>query len=1369
MPTQKFSSGYKKPPKGYTPPTKSPPPKVKVTIPYAPTAKGKAAERAATKPVVAGVRGKPGAHLPKPPPGTSVGGLGVNPSGVLHALGDVYNAVSHQQPGAGLARKYVKDEAENLADVAKASLKPRATGAIKIPSSKELQAAATLATPVLAGEGAGEKALAKAASNASSASTVAKAGEKVIAKIKAAPKKKLQDIRTAPKRAATRVKETPARVRSAPARAKRAATTPAGRRGAAKSVAKHPVRTGYGAAVALPPGVLPSDVSERARAAAEGTVSAIIHHPGETAKTTLRSLPAAITAPAALAAAGAESVLHGTPKPLENTAKEQFEGVKQIAANTFSGDPKKAEEAARKEGSLAFLTPLPALTRTRPYEGVRGAIRKNAAAVRGKVASKGEAANRSVRHAPTEQSLFAATARRDARKKTALIKQRADNPHNVARAHHEKQITNAMAKAPKGSDVALQTLAEYGIRDSKGAALVREKGPGDAQLLKALDYVDAHPEVFKSKAFRKALDAVQRASETAPAALVGKGERARLMQQGDVLGHIRPEQMVPHPARDLTSAKTREGAWTEMAKSEDRLKQYKREGRQKLDQAKVLKGPEAERLKAEGKAAYAEARKLQAHNKALFKHLDPYTRPGQSIDASARKPYNGKMLDEYKQAVEASRKQAGLAPVIFTHHAETAGHGAGMENRFPTNAGRVEHMREGNLAKADSLDRSLQGLVRGTVHMPRMRAAGKQFGRDFVQAFKTPFKIDGKEKFVGQGSKDWEAITRLKGKDNSNGGQFDPKSWARFPLREWKNAVKDPFSEDSRLVGLLEDAEAGKVKGSEPWVLMPREAIKEARAQISPEHNVITETANKFSRTASRLLLGTNPAWTIAQIPAEGIPLLMAKPSLLNPGKVASLQRDIQRFKKSDPEGALALQATAGASPLNAAVNRTPLDMQETYTPALWEKGARALTRGKTAKSALSFAKLRALGVFDVKRQNAYRTLLATAEADKRFRSWHAAVTGLFDKQAKLSHDFRGKSRAELWTWLTKDPKGKVELQRITDYVDNIQGNWSAFTRYERSLAPLAIFYPFLRYSLRWTAWTFPRTHPITATLAYTLGQANANQLEKLVGGPLSNPIAYAYPAYQNEKGESAVLPGGSRISPGQSSLTQAIASGNPAQVLSSANPFIGAGLTAVTGIEPFTGEKAKEQGWAALNQLISLAAPARLAGLKLGAGQSTASKAFEQFDPNKTKRSLLFPFIPQSGAKFVASEKLGKAFNDKYSNPVPSLPAQIWEAAYNKDWKLAKELRAKRIKAEKGGDIVKKAEEPFFEESGELGDEGSKILQYITGTIQIPVETPKEKRKTEKEKNPFGLPSTDTSKLQEEFGIPSTSTAELEKQFGIK
>jgi hypothetical protein len=1256
---------------------------------------------------------------------------------------------------------------------------------------------------VRGGEEAAAGLTAKEATNlGSKALSAAQSGTERVAKATASRvKAEAKAYKELPGKKIAKVKETPARVRSAPKRARRAVATKQGRRAAAQSTARsarrHPVRSGYGAA-AVSPVPLPGEADKRARAFVGGTARALAQHPAETLETTGRSLAGAITGPAALLGAAASSVKHGTPAPLINTAKEEAKGVGHIVGQAFSGDTKKAELAARKEGSLALATPLPALTRLGKYEKGRGVLREIAAKGRRKLAKRSEKLNRNVRHAPegVEQHVSGVLGRHEHRKETALLKQRVDNPSRVKRAHHEAAISHAIAKAPEGSHVALQTLAEYGIRGEKGAALVRERAaeserrvslrrqatdkraqakglkgstrdhllkeaatleqtanaithraPFDKQLIAALDYADRHPQIYKSKDFAAALSAVDRASATAPAALAGKGERARLLSQGDLLGIQRPEHMVPEGGSRLTSAQSREGAWNDLHQRDLRLKALKRQGREKFNQAKVLKGLEARQVHDEGKAFYAQARKLQKDNKALYDALSPYTHPEHSIDQSKRMVYDDTMLSEYKRQVEAARKQAGLAPAIWTHHGPVDQAGSGMVGAYSKAPG-VEHMREGALAQGDNLDRSLEGLIRGTVHLPRQREAARQFVRALTDHFKTPFMIDGKQKLVGQGSKDWNEITK-------QGGQFDPKSWGRLSYREWKNALNDPYISEAersaKLQSLLADAETGKVKGHEPWILMPREAIKEAKAQVNPEHNGVTNLFNSFGRVSNRLILGTNPAWEVAQTVAEGIPILLAHPELLNPAKLAGIEKDIWKYRKQNPEKALELQAMAGATPISGAALRTPGDMQETYTPVQWADGAKELTRGKTAREALGFAKLKTLGTIDALRQNEYRTVLLAAEADKRFRSWHSSLTGLFDRQAALSKQFRGKSRAELWDWLQKDPKGKAERVKLEDYVDNVAGNWTAFSRYERDFAPLAIFYGFLRYSIRWSTWAFPKTHPIMATMAYMLAQANANQIDKLTGQGLyekglqktnaptkpSNPLAYAFPVYEGPTGKSSTLPGGSRISPGQSSVTQALSSGNPAALLSSANPFLGAGIEGLTGVESFTGEKTtKPQGWAALEQLTGLSFPARAKlpflgnqslsekGLEaLGApSRGPASKAYEKLDPGKTLRQGLDPFLPQSGKNFGATEALSKSFDLKYGKgkiPGPFDNALVQELLYGNNGKPKPELLPKVLNAihqsEEGSAKVKAAEAPFYPgSSGGFTKQQSQLLEAV-------------------------------------------------------
>jgi hypothetical protein len=1195
---------------------------------------------------------------------------------------------------------------------------------------------------------AGQAALAKVGSLGATAGeqaaekTLKAVVKRAASKAKAAPAKKAARVKSAPKRAAKRVKETPERVRTAPRRAKTAATTKEGRRAAAKSAARHPIRTGVPVSAAIPPGVLPSgvDPGQRVRAFAEGSAKALVNDPGQTTKTTLRGLSGVITGPVALGAAAVDSAKEGTTKPLENTAREEVEGIKQIVGTAFSGDVQKAEKAAREEGSLSLLTPLPAVTKTRVYKVPRGKVREVAASARRTVAAKSEGANRRIRHAPkgSEEHLTGLAARHDQRKRVSVIKARTDNPHRVAGDEHMGKVLHALAKAPKGAHIAMQTLAEYGIRDKRGADRIRKDGPGDKELQAALDYAELHPHVFESKGMKEALEHYAKSVEGTAATKAGKGERARALPQGDALGITRPEHMVPHHRREELGA----SSWAEVR---DRLKEVRT-----AQLAALRKNPRDAAVKADVELT---AKLLKEAKKEASRKVNSNRKPKtwRMVDGSPKKirlkdpAYDDLRLREYVDAVEAGRKEAGLEKAIWTHHASSSGDkGAGFQNAFPTPAGRKEYAREGNLAKADELDRSLEGLVRGSILKPRSRAAGREFMRNIVDEFSLPFTINGEKVTVGQGSKDWAAITRRKSDDNPDGGQYDPRSVARLAYREFNNAIDDPFltdsQRDSRLLQILDAAESGKAPGKEPFVLVPREVVKEARAQINPETNILTQGMGEFAKVSNRLILGTNPAWAVAQTVAEGVPLLISHPSYFNPERWVSLIRDSKRYGDRHPE----LRATAGVSPLNAAALRQPHEEIETYTPEVWSKGAEAMTRGKTARGALAFAKLRALGEIDVRRQNIYRKAIFTAEADRKFRSWHSGLTGMFDGAAAISKKFRGKPREELWDWLNTTKEGRRWKEKIEDHVDAVQGNWTAFTRYERALAPFTIFYPFIRYSLRWATWAFPKEHPLRATVITMLGQANANQLEALVGQkafeeglaeapgplPLSSPLGYAYPAYRNEGDETSVLPGGSRISPGQSSITQAIQTGNPAAILSSLNPVLGAGITATTGVEPFTGEESSlPRGKAALNALWGLPSVTRAADSEFGE-QSPASKAFEQYDDHKDIRSFLFPFVPQGGEKFAAADSLGRAFDSKYGkNAVPSLPREFYEAALNHDWKKAKRLRKEVLKAEQASDLIKAAEQPFYgKDSKEFDDEAGEILGYITGFRQVPYERPKKK-----------------------------------------
>jgi hypothetical protein len=396
-------------------PRNAPKPTVKVSVPYAPTAKGKAAEEKARGPITVPYAptptGKAAERRAAAKPKATV--RPKSPEALLKPLRETHIPVSPQTaylnakyhgiaPPASLKTNYSPKAFKKAEDARLKHISehegihadPLAEFAIDTAATAGIGGIAAGVTKA-AGEAGAEEAgnlLARGGSRIASKEATAgetaveKGGAKILAKIKAAPGNKLARVRTAPKRAATRVKETPERVRTAPARAKKAASTSEGRRAAAKGAGKtavhHPVRTGIPAAAALPPGVVPgsADPGKRARAFLEGTADAVINHPGQVAETTGHGVLGFLTSPLAVAGAGVSSIKQGSPAPLVDTGKTLVKGTEKMVSNLASGDPKKVEQTTLKETGLTPFIPVPhALKRIKgssAYEdSVRGKLR----------------------------------------------------------------------------------------------------------------------------------------------------------------------------------------------------------------------------------------------------------------------------------------------------------------------------------------------------------------------------------------------------------------------------------------------------------------------------------------------------------------------------------------------------------------------------------------------------------------------------------------------------------------------------------------------------------------------------------------------------------------------------------------------------------------------------------------------------------------------------------------------------------------------------------------------------------------------------------------------------------------------------------
>lgn len=1369
-----------------------------------------------------------------------------------------------EAPPRALEREFGKKVFDKAADIAyktiaaKEALKedPAAEFVISTAATAGLGGVAGLAGKAIGDEAgsalarAGEGIASKEATGASTAAE--KALQKVAVKLKEAPAKSktVQAVKNTPARTIAKAGKKYRSAKAAPGKAKAAVKkapelkTASGRAAAGKAIgrsAKHrPVRTGYLGALAVPNGAVPGDIGKRARAFAAGSWDAAIHHPWETAQTTARGLEGAITGPAALGAAGVESAIEQSPDPLIATGKEQFQGLigtdnpktpkvdeEGILTAAFSGDPKKAEEAARKKGSLSILTPLPAISRTPLAKGLVEDARGASSAVRRTVATTDKLPgkdwrNRNIRHAPkgTTENVTALSERHFARTRTAKAWQRIHGKHSVPADRHAGRVLDDLAKAPKGSHIALQTLAEYGIRDKRGADHIREHGPGDKQLTAALDYAELHPEIFESNAFKAALEHSEEAVAGHPASQAEVGERARVLPQGDALGITRPEHRVPVDRRDEFGGAT---TWAEAAEkikkvrvkqraalkdAERQAAQLGRKGGRKSGLGDLGVSAIKEDLKRSGELL-AEAKKGETQKANVRTRTKWVTKDGKKVKVKYQvAPYTDKELKEYVGEVEAGRQSVGLHKAIWTHHT-AADSERGTDLNLAPSAARKEYAREGRLAKADNLDRSLEGFIRGTIQRPRYNAANKEFFNHLAEEEKVPFTIDGHQRDVGMGSKEWREITSPRTKDNPNGGQFDPRSITRFPLRQWEHAVGDPFKTDAQrsaeMRTILSEAREGRINGHEPWIPIRREVLKEAEGQINANHNGFVTFINGANRVASRSLLATNPAWLIAQAVAEGIPMIISHPSYLSPVHLPLMLRKIYKDRKENPEAAMAVQATAGAAPTSTRFLNTPIDEEGVLTPEAWDKSAEAMTRGKSLKNLISFAKLRSLPEADIRRQNLYREMIYRAQRDKKFRKWYSGMTGWFDGAAEISKKFKGKSDRELQDWLNSDdPQAKAWNKKLAEHVDDVAGNWTAFTRYEKDAAPFVLFYSFLRYSIRWALWAYPKSHPVRATLLNLMGQVNANQLEKLIGHKPGNPAAFAVPIWNTggvdegqykkllEEGvpkdqakfaaEHEVLPGGTRISASQSSLTNAVTSKNPAAVAQSLNPLIGAAATATYGVDTFTNEKLREpQGVAALNELIELPTPLRIAGVKIGGAHSALGEAFSQYDKNKDFRSAGFPFIPRSGADLLRSERLAKGLQLKYGEGHQSGPYDdplFLKMEFGNNGGIASKAERKKAieavhRSERASNFVKSKEGPFLGHHKDLTPEQEQFQEEWEDAWQGGPNAPP-KSISEQIKEEVGLGGSGKSpldRLKEEVGLSGKKSIaeELREEVGLR
>lgn len=1152
----------------------------------------------------------------------------------------------------------------------------------------------------------------KAASSAPG--VAARLGEKSLqlagkgaAKAKALPKQELERLKTAPKRTLAKVKAAPKRIKETPKTAKRAVTTKAGRKAAAKSAARHPVRSGYGAA-AVSPVPLPGELDKRARAFAEGTAAAVVNHPSKVAETTLHGALGAFTAPLAVAGAGIQSAKQGNLGPLGSELTTLGAGTLEMGKKLASGNPKTVEKTTLQETGLIPFIPVPHVLRrvkgTKAYEDTRGAVRAKVESKRSRTRTKRIAAEKkTVEHGgfiPRKKAKGIRQSVADTRRpgehyalrRTGKLIEKQRSRHwlarEVSRMERQGELSGktaaeqvskplrkspgtpsgkrpkkAMALAKQNDADALAVILKHGLPLDERTLAFAERlkegygkpGYGDVPAGTHLDrhsvqWIIDHPEMFQGKRGKlnaeavKAFDAANKPH--------GTSLRHQYLAQVDNLTNPILKEQGHHPI-----LKPEEMITPEMVKLlPKRDKPWNRS--ETLDYVKELR-----QIRGVDKAKAQKRADAITH---AFEHAGPrgegLMKPPEhggaqgGVSTTRAVAWTPEMAKAFANAARRENSRNGLRePSSYIANKVPSGL-KGSETASALAPGlplRKVWPSRGLAAKSGNAVSDYESLIHHSLEAPHSRKATVEgLNRIFDKASR---KIDGKRYLTGRELEklinthqvpDGTIFVRTQFLKSILEGEVhvSPEEFARRIDGEVEHGQKLAESTSvDQIHNEMLQAKASGVKG-EKYSPMDAAAIHELMGHIKGP-GAVSLAVGKATNRATSLILNS-PAFEASQFIQEGVPGAAALGR--NVINIPRALRNLKEINKLPAEDQGMIRAVVGSG---AGVRGAP------SLKALRSDGYMDPIRaagGKQAwRHALEILNGDKLNRFDRSRGGIFREIAAGARvegdfrrASKGFNAWRRSTNNLFKGMEQAVNEMRGMTPTERQLYVASHPK---LADRLTEAMNGQMGNWNSFTVFEKQIAPFAIFYNFQRYAVLWTLYHFPLDHPVVATALASLGAVNAQQINKLAAreGGTPNALDYTKPVINGQ----TVLPAGQRFFSGLTSVSQAALEGKPAAAIGGLSPALSIPLEAVGGKNTYTNQPIEENGWLfALRQAGNLSPFLRFTGApKIGQTPSPGSQVYHQTDPFRTERSFLNPLIGQSAKQFGEEKKLEKEFQLKY------------------------------------------------------------------------------------------------------------------------
>lgn len=633
--------------------------------------------------------------------------------------------------------------------------------------------------------------------------------------------------------------------------------------------------------------------------------------------------------------------------------------------------------------------------------------------------------------------------------------------------------------------------------------------------------------------------------------------------------------------------------------------------------------------------------------------------------------------EEFAKDVEGRLRREGIPEADFpeyqrvgpgrTHGAPVYGSSGSKLTEFPG----ASKKRRGTAEEYGMVEEGLRPLIREGIARPVARRESYKAARSVIEHNR--YEPEGKKEFTAR-----EADELFAGAHPT----LSSAQWMKVPRQFYKRIYdvldgkgkgKGIGDQDFKFVGELEALKGkGGVKGTH-YMVVRKAAMDELVSQLS--NTLVAPKIAKINRATSFLILGTSPAWAAMQVVAEFGQSAVADSRVINP---VWARKALREYKLMDPAKRQAFDSWVGVT--NRTIQRAE-DLKLDLKAGDMDAAANAYsTLERTPYGRFLKGIPTAISHVDQWKGGKIRTLTALAKIDRdlngKTNRFIRGIGGL-DRHMKFAlEQMEGKPLHEQADWVAEHPKWSRHYQ---SYLDDVMGNWSALTKNERVAAQAMIFYPFVRMSLRWTFYAFPKRHPIKAAMLYWLGQQNAQEVHKLLHGDPSYFTQYAMVPIDLGNGKKKLIDL-SRIAPGSNALVESLggSEGGPKGIAAAklAQPALAALGTAIYGVSPLSGEQEPGSGWNALGQLLSLSPVSRVAGeASLPAGRKKSggigqlpvigdfsterqealdklsAKLHETDTATKYARTLALPPLPKDVGKERDAALLGRVLGSLHKN----------------------------------------------------------------------------------------------------------------------